>query len=586
MGVWKYSAVGVIICALIPGLTPGARLQGQQAAEHTTPAKVDVYVAPFSHLDLFWAGTREEDLARGNRVIAKAIQIADEHPGFRFFIESNNFLANYVESHKSSQQLADLKRLVKEGRIEIAANWANIFLNMPGGEVLARNILYGKLYAQDVFGVSPRVMSPTDIPGFTSQYPQLLREAGLPFMLMSRMGPRDKSLFNWSSPDGSKVEVWNEIYGYCWGAQADSPDILNSPKKENLFNQIERVHATAPGSIFMSSGCDLWAPTRKLISNLETLNQDRPSVHFTVGTPQDFFNAVGKAPDLPDLSGEIPMGWPHVVDGILHLWQQTVPATNTLITAEEFSAINSALGYAEYPHQEFGTLWKRLIESMDHNHDGQGGQIGDNRKLEYEHLAIIRGGEILRDMLRNIAERVENPIAKSFPIVVFNGLGWQRDDFVKAHATIYGDVIPARIEEYKRGLRLVDEKGKPVPFYVEQTSDNISRAVDLIFVAHHIPSLGYKTYYLKSADPPDSFPATSRVLLDRDKDLKDPRRPLGVDSMENDFYRVEVDKATGEVSVFDKQLNREVARDMRIAAQKSAGRTTSRRNWTPAARFR
>jgi hypothetical protein len=44
---------------------------------------------------------------------------------------------------------------------------------------------------------------------------------------------------------------------------------------------------------------------------------------------------------------------------------------------------------------------------MDHNHDGQGGALGDNRKIGYEQLAILHGGEILRDMLRNIAEHVQ-----------------------------------------------------------------------------------------------------------------------------------------------------------------------------------
>jgi hypothetical protein len=33
----------------------------------------DVYVIPFSHLDLFWAGTREECLSRGNFIITKAV---------------------------------------------------------------------------------------------------------------------------------------------------------------------------------------------------------------------------------------------------------------------------------------------------------------------------------------------------------------------------------------------------------------------------------------------------------------------------------------------------------------------------------
>ncbi len=35
--------------------------------------EADIYFTPFSHLDCFWGGTREECLSRGNRIIAKAI---------------------------------------------------------------------------------------------------------------------------------------------------------------------------------------------------------------------------------------------------------------------------------------------------------------------------------------------------------------------------------------------------------------------------------------------------------------------------------------------------------------------------------
>ena len=562
---------GVAVAALsltALGLGMRAHLEAQPAEQGK--GSHEVYIVPFSHLDFFWAGTREECLARGNRIIAKAIRIAKQHPEFRFLVESDNFVANYVESHPGPPELEDFKRLVKEGRIAIAPNWANIFHNLPAGEVHARNLLYGKRYASEVFGVNPQVFHPTDIPGFTPQFPQMLKKAGIPFMVMSRMGPTDKPLFNWESPDGSKEPVWS-VRGYGLGAHWQLHGDLTEERINTIRKELEQRYGVTPGPIYVHWGVDLWAPTENLVENVHKLNQVVPSWHFTLATPEDYYKAVAKTPNLADVQGEIPMSWPHVVDGILHLWQLAVPATSTLTTAEKFAAINYALGYADYPQQELDFLWKKLIESMDHNHDGQGGEIGDNRKMEYSQFAITQGGEILRDMLRNIAERVQIPIAKSFPIVVFNGLGWRRDDLVKAHVTIFGDVIPSAIAEYKKGLRLVDETGKPVPFYVEQTSENISRAVDLVFVAQGIPSLGYKTYFLTPAEQPEPLRATSQISLDRDNDLKDPRRSLGADVMENQFYRVTVDKATGGMTVFDKQLNREVSKDMQIVGVEERG---------------
>jgi len=565
--------VTAFLCFLASVLALADRVQGQRSSPDSTPGKPEAYVVPFSHLDRFWAGTGEECLARGNRVIAKAIKLSKQYPQFRFLIESDNFLANFVETHPGSQELEDLKRLVKTGRVEISPIWANIFHNIPDGEVHARNLLYGKAYARAVFGVAPRVLHPADIPGFTPQFPQILDKADVPFMVMTRLGPTDKSLFHWQSPDGSKVLVWNAIRGYAWGAGShmDLHNDLTEAKIDSIRKELEAVHGTAPGPLYVHWGVDLWAPSEKVIENVDTLNHVFRPGYFALATPQEFFDVVEKTPNLNDVSGEIPLGWPHVVDSIAQLWQLAVPATNTLKAAEEFAAINYALGYADYPQQELEVLWKRVIESMDHNHDGQGGQIGDDRKKEYSLLAMIRGGEILRDMQRNIAERVQIPIAKSFPIVVFNRLGWQRDDVVKAHLTLYGDVIPSAIADYKRGMRLVDETGKAIPFYIERSSENISRALELVFAAQGVPALGYKTYFLVPAEQTESVPATSRVSLDREKDLQDPRRSLGVDVMENQFYRVTVDKVTGSVTVFDKQLSRDVCKDMAMIAAEERG---------------
>ena len=552
----------------------GAWARTTQGAPEGASTRRELYVVPYSHLDLFWAGTREECLARGNRILSRAIAVAKQRPEYRFLVEDEVFTANFMESHVGSEEAKDFAELVREGRFEIAPKWVAIFQNLPNGEVLARNIIYGKRYARQTFGVDPQVAHLADIPGFSGQFPQILAKAGVPYMVMTRMGPVDKSLFHWKSLDGSIVLVWNAIKGYGWGQAVGLHTDMSDSQKEKLRKDVDEVAATTPGPIFMTWGTDLWAPSEKVIDTLSVLNGEYRDVEFRLGTPADFFRRAAQLPGLPEVEGEIPHGWPHAVTAFLHMWQLAVPATATLSTAEAFAAINDALGYAPYPAAQLDFLWKKLIESMDHNHDGQGGAIGDDRKMEYSQLAIMEGGEILRDRLRNIAERVRVPFARSVPIVVFNPAGWSRDDVVRSHVTLYGDVAAGDIADYKQGMRLVDEAGVPLPFHVEQQSENVSRALEMVFVARGVPSLGYKTYSLVPAPAPAEFPATSRIELDRDNDVKDPRRPLGADVLENDFYRVTVDKATGRVSVFDRELGRDVAKDMEVVAREERGGNT------------
>ena len=65
------------------GLSRGLGRRGPDPASPARAAAADeVYVIPFSHLDLFWAGTREECLARGNQIIAQAVKLAKQSPDF------------------------------------------------------------------------------------------------------------------------------------------------------------------------------------------------------------------------------------------------------------------------------------------------------------------------------------------------------------------------------------------------------------------------------------------------------------------------------------------------------------------------
>ena len=528
------------------------------------------YLIPFSHLDMFWGGTREEGLARGCQIIAKAVRLANQSPKFHFLIEDNVFVDNFVESHRGSQELDDLKRLVKEGRIEIAPKWVGIFQGLPDGEVHARNMAIGKRYAQTVFGVDAQVAHLGDLPGYSQQFPQILRQSRIPYSVMTRMGPTDKSLFYWRSPDGSKALVWNALKGYGWGTFLTSKNMSDEQKQQRLRRDLADLTKNYSGPLFMNWGSDLFVPQDDLVEQVEKFDKPGPT-RVVISTPTEFFRQAEKTPDIPETSGKIPDSWPNIVSSLAHIWPQIIPATSTLLAAEKFATINYALGYNEYPQREFDFLWKKLIESMDHNHDGQGGRPGDNRKIEYGQLSVIRGGEILRDSLRNIAERVQVPITNSVAIVVFNPMGWSRDDVVKTHLTVYGDPSPGNIGDFRKGMRLLDEKGKSIPFQVEEYSENISRAMVLVFVARGVPSLGYKTYYLVGADKPDAFPQAASVVLDSENDRREPRRQMGSHTIENSFYRLSVDRATGRVTLFDKELDRDVCRDMEIVASEERG---------------
>ncbi|MGA3104948.1 MAG: glycosyl hydrolase-related protein [Terriglobales bacterium] len=551
-----------LFCAL---LAMGARAQQKSRDSR------EVYVVPFSHLDLYWACTQEECLDRGNYIISRAIQLAKQNPQFRYLLETEVFVANFTDSHRGTKELEDFKQLVKEGRIEIAPLWAAIYQNQTRDEALVRNVVYGKRYARDVFGVDTKVAHLADIPGFTRQFPQILSKAQVPYMVMTRMGPRDRSLFRWRAPDSSSVLVWNTINGYGWGVGLGLHLDLDKDRLAGVTSDVKAVEATTNGPVYMGWGTDLYAPNNKLIENMAVLNRNLFPIRFRLSTAEEFFEEATRTSNIPDLSGEIPSSWANLTTSLVPLWLPALSATNTLVTAEKFAAINYALGYADYPDKAFEHLWKDNLKSLDHNNDGQGGKIGDERKLGYADAASLGAGQILRDSLRNIAERVRSPYSKSISLVVFNPLSWMRDGVVQAHATLFGEVETSDIDGYKKGMKILDEKGRSIPFEVEQYTDGSSRSLDLTFTASDVPSLGYKTYYLAPTEHPETFPKAFDIKLDTDDTARQANDTVGSDMVESEFYRVSIDRATGRIDIFDKDLNQFVSKGIEISGFEERG---------------
>ena len=113
--------------------------------------KAPVYLVPFSHLDLFWAGNREECLTRGIEVIRTALRLLRKYPEYRFLIESANFLEFFCES--CPEDVEDLKKFAAEGRLEAVPMRSIVYTHLPSGETMIRNYLRGYQIVQENLGV-------------------------------------------------------------------------------------------------------------------------------------------------------------------------------------------------------------------------------------------------------------------------------------------------------------------------------------------------------------------------------------------------------------------------------------------------
>ena len=88
--------------------------------------------------------------------------------------------------------------------------WVEPDLNMPDGESLVRQLLVGKRWYKQAYGVDVRIGWNPDSFGYNWQLPQIYKKSGVDYFVTQKMEWNDTNqlpfkLFWWQSPDGSKV---------------------------------------------------------------------------------------------------------------------------------------------------------------------------------------------------------------------------------------------------------------------------------------------------------------------------------------------------------------------------------------------
>jgi alpha-mannosidase len=163
-----------------------------------------------AHLDLAWLWTFAEGRRKALRTLANALQIARRARGW-VFVQSQAALYAGIEQDDPGL-FHEIGEAVRDGIIDasVAAQWVETDCNIPSGETLLRQCVYGMNYIEDRFGVVPAIAWLPDTFGFANTLPQLLSHAGVRFFLTAKLEWNDATRwphpqFLWRGPDGSSV---------------------------------------------------------------------------------------------------------------------------------------------------------------------------------------------------------------------------------------------------------------------------------------------------------------------------------------------------------------------------------------------
>ncbi len=162
-----------------------------------------------AHLDLAWLWPIRETIRKGVRTFATALDLMDRYDDYVFSASQPQLFLWIKERYPALYQR--IKQRVAEGRIEVqGAMWVEPDCNIPCGESLVRQLLYGSRFFADEFGVDVDCAWLPDVFGFSASLPQILRKSGIKYFSTGKLSANSFNKFpyhsfHWQGIDGSTV---------------------------------------------------------------------------------------------------------------------------------------------------------------------------------------------------------------------------------------------------------------------------------------------------------------------------------------------------------------------------------------------
>ena len=252
-----------------------------------------------SHIDAAWLWPWTETVDVVKRTFGTALQLMYEYPHYTYTQSAAQY--NEWMADKYPDMNAEIAQRIKEGRWEIVGGmWVEPDLNMPDGESLVRQLLVGKRWYKQAYGVDVRIGWNPDSFGYTWQLPQIYKKSGVDYFVTQKMTWNDTNqlpfkLFWWESPDGSKVLTYfpHDYANTNLNPVASSDDLAQARER-------------APG---MTDMMDLYGigdhgggPTRAMLDQgFHWAAPGHITPKYQFGTAQTYFSSVEKeiAPNSP-----------------------------------------------------------------------------------------------------------------------------------------------------------------------------------------------------------------------------------------------------------------------------------------------
>lgn len=489
---------------------------------------ISAYCVGHTHIDVAWLWTLAQTREKAIRSFSTVLALMDRYPEY-VFMSSQPQLYKFIKEDYP-EVYEKIKEKVMAGRWEPeGAMWVEPDCNLISGESLVRQLMFGTRFFKKEFGVKNRIVWLPDTFGFSAALPQIFKKSGIECFITTKLKWNEYNIipydtFMWKGIDGSEILTYFTTQNGAFLGPQSITEVWKSHKQKDINNSVLVPFGYGDGG---------GGATYEMLENGQRLiNGIAGCPEIKMGKMGDFVDSlkisISEAKRLPKWAGELYFE--------MHRGTYTSIARNKRYNrkseilyqdVEFLSILGSKIANKPYPQNKINAGWETIL--LNQFHDILPGsaikEVYDESRKQY--LNIINSGKaMLNESMRDIAKSIK--IDKK-SIVVFNQLGYKRNDIVK--------------------IQMPDGWNNVAIFDPDDgicTSQTVGGS-KIIFYARNIPSKGYKVFEIRELKCDPSSMGSSQ------KDIN-----ISAEEMDNEFFNIKLDDSGNLTSIYDKVNDREV----------------------------
>lgn len=479
-----------------------------------------------SHIDMAWLWRLAHSREKASRTFSTVLHLMKQYPEYRF-LHTSPQLYKYLK--KDFPQIYEqVKARIASGEWEITGGmWIEPDTNVPSGESLVRQILFGKRFIKQEFGQETNVVFLPDVFGYSWALPQIIRRSGIDNFITSKISwsqynrfPHDT--FMWRGVDGTDVLTHYITTPEVGSRQYTYNGLVDPYEVKGTWDQYKQKDVNEELIMAFGWGDGGGGPTKDMLEAAEVMKNLPGLPRFELGKMEPYLTRLHervKPEDLPLWDGELYLEY-HRGTYTSQAWIKKANRESEILyhNAEWLNvAARAWAGQADYPQERLNEGWEMIL--LNHFHDILPGssirQVYEDSRKEYE---------LIREIGEEAAEQAKQSLAGAIGLqedglLLYNPISWKR-----------GGLIPL---PYRKELEIAG---------VSQTIEE-DGAKSLLLQVDGVPSLGYKAVTITELEKATSGTETLTVQPDL---------------LENSCYRIALNAQGHIVSLFDKRSHREV----------------------------